>query len=297
MISEPDELFTLRTLYWLGSFQAAINEANTLSKLSSVLIAEKEEYIYRSFLALGQYGVVTSEIKENKPNTSVGLRAIKLLATYLENPSNNEIVMLQMKEWLSNPVASGNKTVQIIAATLFMYEDNMKEAFKVIKSGSSMEQHALLVQMYLKIDRLDLAQKQLKTMKSLDEDSTLSMLSSAWINLSVGVGKAQDAAYIYEELIDKYGASAALLNGLAVAKMQQGQFDEAEVNLQEALTKAPSDADSLANLICVSHHLQRTPEVINRYLSQLKIKAPQHSLVVALNTFNGAFDRVASTLA
>lgn len=54
------------------------------------------------------------------------------------------------------------------------------------------------------------------------------------------MGKAQDAAYIYEELIDKYGASAALLNGLAVAKMHQGQFDEAEVNLQEALTKVIS---------------------------------------------------------
>lgn len=42
---------------------------------------------------------------------------------------------------------------------------------------------------------------------------------------------------MYEELIDKYGASAMLLNGLAVSKMQQGQFEEAETNLQEALTK------------------------------------------------------------
>jgi len=70
----------------------------------------------------------------------LGLRAVKLLATYLENPSNNEIVMFQLKEWLSSPVASGNKTVQMIAATLFMYEDNMKEAFKVIKNGSNLEQ-------------------------------------------------------------------------------------------------------------------------------------------------------------
>lgn len=111
--------------------------------------------------------------------------------------------------------------------------------------------------MYLKIDRADLAQKQLKTMKSLDEDNTLSMLATAWVNLSLvrdslpsvpttGLsfrsqgGKAQDAAYIYEELIDKYGSSASVLNGLAVAKMHQGLFDEAEINLQEALTKVCS---------------------------------------------------------
>jgi Flp pilus assembly protein TadD len=48
---------------------------------------------------------------------------------------------------------------------------------------------------------------------------------------------AQDAAYIYEELIDKHGGSPLLLNGLAVAKMHQGQYTEAETALQQALTK------------------------------------------------------------
>jgi len=37
-----------------------------------------------------------------------------------------------------------------------------------------------------------------------------------------GAKGAQDAAYIYDELIDKYGGSSLLLNGLAVAKMHQG---------------------------------------------------------------------------
>ena len=52
-----------------------------------------------------------------------------------------------------------------------------------------------------------------------------------------GGAKAQDAGYVYEELIDKYGSSASLLNGSAVAKMHQGQFEDAETSLQEALTK------------------------------------------------------------
>lgn len=43
---------------------------------------------------------------------------------------------------------------------------------------------ALLIQLYIRIDRLDLAEKHLKVMKSADEDSTLSMLASAWIALS-----------------------------------------------------------------------------------------------------------------
>lgn len=71
--------------------------------------------------------------------------------------------------------------------------------------------------------------------------------------------------YIYEELIDKYGATLLLLNGIAVAKMQLGLFEEAETSLQDSLAKNPSDPDALANLIVVSHHLDRSPEVINRY--------------------------------
>jgi hypothetical protein len=62
------------------------------------------------------------------------------------------------------------------------------------------------------------------------------------------------------------------------------------------LPQAPSDADSLANLIVVSQHLQRAPEVVARYLAQLKAKNPTHSLLASLGTFESAFDRVSVTL-
>lgn len=58
-----------------------------------------------------------------------------------------------------------------------------------------------------------------------------------------GPTKANEAMLVYEELIDKYGSSALLLNGLAAAKMQLGLFEEAEAHLLEALTK-----------VCDSHY-------------------------------------------
>lgn len=48
--------------------------------------------------------------------------------------------------------------------------------------------------------------------------------------------------------------------------MHLGLFEEAETSLQDSLAKNPSDADTLANLIVVSQHLDRSPEVVNRYL-------------------------------
>lgn len=151
--------------------------------------------------------------------------------------------------------------------------------------------------MLLKIDRVDLAQKQLQQMKSTDEDNPLTLLASCWVNMTLGGAKCQEASYAYEELIDKYGATCTLLNGLAVSKMHQGLYEEAEANLQEALLKSPGDADTLANLISVSHHMKKSEDFINRLLSQLTIKAPNHPLLTASANFSSAFDRVAKQTA
>jgi len=293
-MSEPDELFTLRTLFWLGNFQSAITEGSGLTKLKPDLASERDEYVYRCYLSQGQNHIILSEIKDNSPKTTVGMRAIKVLASFLDDPSTREIALLQMKEYLNDQSANNNKTLIIIAATLFAHID-VKESLRVLKKGSNMEQFAMLVQLYLRIDRLDLAQQQLKTMKGIDEDHTLSQLATAWVAINTQ-GKAQDAAYIYDELIDKYSATAMLLNGLAAAKMQLHQYEEAETQLQDALNKAPSDPDTLANLIAVSYHLQRSPNVINRYMSQLKSKDPNHELLGLMATFESAFDRTANSL-
>ena len=66
--------------------------------------------------------------------------------------------------------------------------------------------------------------------------------------------------------MDKYGATTPLLNGLAVSKMHQSLFEEAEAALQQAMSKNPGDADTLANLISASHHLRRSDEVIDRLI-------------------------------
>jgi tetratricopeptide (TPR) repeat protein len=278
-------------LFWLGNYQQAINEAGTLSRCPAALKDEKEEFVYRSYLALGQYDIVLNEVKESAP---IGIRAIKVLAAYMANPGSPEAAQIQIQEWISE---SENASLALVSAILYTMEDNTKEAIKALRYARTMEHHAILIQLYLRMDRLDLALKELKTLKSKDEDCPLSSLATAWTSLYAGGGKVQEAAFIYDELVDKYGGSSMLLNGLAVAKMHQEQYEEAETLLQEALTKSPADPDTLANLICVCQHLGRAPEIVSRYLSQLKSKAPNHQLISSISTFEGAFERVAAGLA
>jgi coatomer protein complex subunit epsilon len=295
-MSRPDQLFTLRNLYWVGNFQGAINESNTLTKLHPTLQTEKLEYLYRSYVALGQNSIVMSEVRDSE-DTPASLRAVRLLAVATSDGSASarEAAFAKMRQ-----LSSGNsvdKTVAVVAATLFLIDDNVKDAFGVlIRSVAHPERDALQAQISLKMDRPDLAAQCVKSIKTADDDHVLGKLATAWTYLYTGSGKVQEAVYLYEELIEKYSGSAMLLNGLAVAKMHLGRFEDAESSLQDAISKVPNDADTLANMIVVSQHLQRPPDVVARYINQLRSRSPNHPLLVSLAAFEASFDKVASSL-
>jgi coatomer subunit epsilon len=67
-MTEPDELYTLRAQYWLGHYQSAIDEARSVARrpMSPALKLEREEFLARSYLALGQHDKVTSQESPGK---------------------------------------------------------------------------------------------------------------------------------------------------------------------------------------------------------------------------------------
>jgi coatomer protein complex subunit epsilon len=134
-MAEVDELFTLRNHFWMGNYQVssaslscisanhyltplqlAINEASSMNRLSDDLKIEKETFVYRSYVALGQYSVVLDEVKD-EPTTPTGLRAVKLLASYLSDPSQKDASLQQLKV-----SAVTNITIKIVHPLLANYQ-------------------------------------------------------------------------------------------------------------------------------------------------------------------------------
>ncbi|MCL7039985.1 hypothetical protein MKW94_016609 [Papaver nudicaule] len=289
-MATPDHLFSLRNNFYLGAYQAAINNSD-VPNLSQEDSIERDSLVYRSYIALGSYQLVISEIDSSAPTP---LQAVKLLAAYLSGPDQKESTISSLKEWLGDSAIGNNPVLRLIAGIIFMHEQDYNEALKHTNTGGTMELHALNVQIFLKMYRSDFAEKQLKIMQQIDEDHTLTQLANAWLNLAVGGSKIQEAYLIFQDFCEKYPMTGLILNGKAVCCMQMGHFDEAESLLLEALNKDAKDAETLANLIVCSLHLGKQS---SRYLSQLKLSHPDHMLVKRTAADEESFDRALQTVA
>jgi coatomer protein complex subunit epsilon len=136
--ASSSDLFELKNYFYLGNFQAAINEANSLhtDSLSENDKIERNVFIYRSYIAQGNYRLVLDEISDSSP---IALKAVKLLASFFHNPQLEETVTATLKTMMSDGVAATNPTLQVIAATVFFHRQSYEEAMRCVYQSSSLE--------------------------------------------------------------------------------------------------------------------------------------------------------------
>lgn len=291
-MAEPDELFTLKNQLWVGNFQNAVSEGSMLNHLRESLRVERDVYVFRAHLGLGNFAHVLQAIPD--AGAPIALSAVKLWAAYLNGQADREIVALTLTEWLADPASGENPHLLLIAGQIFAREGKLSDALSALTRGSSLEHMLYIVHLYLSMDRLDLAQKQVAEMRRIEEDSTLTQLAQAWCLTVHGGEKADEATLHFQELADRFGGTPLLLNGSAVAFMALKNFVEAERLLLEALAKDPANEDTLINLIAVSAHLSKPTQ---QFIAQLQQVAPGSKWLENYVLLDQGFSQTAATFA
>ena len=157
-------------------------------------------------------------------------------------------------------------TVQLCTAQVALMVHEISYACSLLVS-TSVSQHpeclAVKVQIYLQIDRIDLAQKELVQLQKIaGEESVLVELCTIYIGLMTGKSVGNDMEHRITTLCEQYGPSVYLLNLLSIAYMVQGNATAAEGKLQECLrdfsnTKeemtALQKSETLINLCTVTY--------------------------------------------
>jgi len=289
-IEDVDELFDLKNAFYTGNYSQCIKEAQKMKPSSPDVAVQRDAFLYRSYLGQKKFGLVEEEIGGGADER---IKPIRTLAKYLKSPSSSsELVSSLDAEVTSGSLDASNTTLLVVAATVLCAENNLESALRVLHASDELECYAMRIQTLLKMDRVDLARKELKNMQEKDDDATLTQLATAWVNLQMGGEKIQDAYYIYQEMIDKFGSTPLLLNGQAASFLQQGKFEEAEAALQEAIEKDSGNPETLINMIVHSQLTGKTPEVCNRYLTQLKHDNPGHPFVQNYQRKEEDFERM-----
>ncbi|KAL7008579.1 hypothetical protein EMMF5_001841 [Cystobasidiomycetes sp. EMM_F5] len=298
MSLESDAAFHARQLFAQGAYSACIS---TIDSLGASVSPALRLYAARSHIALGAYSQATSIA--NSIDTPAG-KAVKLLADHDQaNGKDGGAAADEAFELLEELGQDADGTTRAIAGTILAgNEDYKQHAIEVLKAGAAAEDQecvALLIQIYLSLDRLDLAKSTYATAKTWAEDSLIIQLCEAWIGLKQGgqdeAPGYQAAFYCYDEISGMPSAnSPVVLNGKAVTQAALHRWPEAEAPLAEAANINANDSTTLANTSAFSVLTGKPAEASQQALESLRRVAPQHVLLQDLAAKSSMFDEAAA---
>jgi len=295
MSLESDSAFHARQLFAQGSFSACIATIESIGSASPSL----KLYAARSHIALGQFDKGQAIVESID---SPAATATKLLADSVKaDGSDGGAAADEAFELLEALGDDADGTTRAIAGTvLAREEDYRQQAIEVLSAGMKQEDQecvALLVQLYLSIDRLDLAKQTYTAAKVWAEDSLLIQLCEAWIGLKQGGeedGGYQAAFYCYDEMSQLPSANnVVVLNGKAVAQAALHRWPEAEAPLSEAAQIDPNHPTSLANAAALAVLSGKPAGTSDQYTETLQKVAPSHPMLQDLAEKEALFDEAA----
>ena len=289
---DPDLLYTVKNQFWVGNFADAVREAESVRTADDSVRIERDFYRMRAEVELGTGCVNASGVDDALPTA---LQAVQLYAAHRNGSMPEADAVARLKAWMDDENINANPMLVVMAATVYNRLGDWRAALTALKDGTTIEQLALRVQILVQINRLDKAQVELKRMREIDDDATLTELAKGWVYCRLGSAEnMEQALYAFQELGGRFGRTAPVLNNIASCHIGLSNYEEADRCLEEAFEGDMATPETYINAIVSARHQQKPEEVVQALLDTLRAKAPTHPWVLQLDQLSEEFDRCAA---
>ncbi|KAG8834414.1 hypothetical protein FRC17_008985 [Serendipita sp. 399] len=292
------DLFHIRQKYYLGSYQP----------LQAADVPDKFSPDYKPTLLFKARALVQSDPDGalallTADDVSLPSKAVRSLAGYFkakqdEDEDAKEKLLDELRDLCveveGEEVNEEDKgLVRSIAAVAFVYEGENEEALETLEAGTStrnLEGIALTVQLYLSMNRIDLAQKEFTKAKSWAEDDMLLQLIEATLGLASGANSYSNPHSFYSEQAHNPSlASSHLLAANGLTHLLRGELPEAHSSFIEALKLNGKEGTALAGK-AISEWLGGDVTKAETSFQELEENNPRYPLGKDLSEKSDLFD-------
>jgi len=307
---DSSELYHVKQQFFLGAYNSLINHPlppqsspdyiptliyqaraylglNDPSAALSLLPPDSEDVTIKAVSSLARYVAATAPTSsEDSEEAETALEELRDLSVEIEG---DDLEASEKDKWL----------VRTLAGTAFARAGEVEEALETLGlnggNQESVEAVALVVQIFLSINRPDLAKKEYEKSKAWAEDDLLLQLIESTINLVTGKeGYADCNAFYTEQLANPSLSSTKLLTARGVTRLLRGEVVEAKSDLEEAISQGGADDETVAAYAVAATLRPSKKGEGDEWWNKLTQEFPNHPLVKDVSEKADLFDDAAA---
>ncbi|KAJ7836526.1 coatomer complex protein, partial [Mycena leptocephala] len=279
---DSSELYHVKQQFFLGAYKTLIGLS--LPDSDSPDYIPTLVYQARAHIALNDPAAVASLVPADSEN--VALKAVSALARYVAaaDTVKQEAALEELRDLaveIEGEDVEGTErdklSVRVLAGTAFARAGELEEALETLFTETEdLEAVAVIVQIYLSINRTDRAKKEFDRAKQWAEDDLLLQL----IESSIGLIAAKDGTIGEPSL-----SSPHILTARGVT--------QAKSDLEESLGQQKGDAETLAAFV-VAAGIESKKGEAEELWTRLQTEHPTHPLVLDVAQKADLFDEFAA---
>lgn len=268
-------LFELEKDYYLGNYDACINKANSMPASR-----ESTFYLCLSYYSLQKYEALEVELNKSQEQC---VRLVGVMLAHARSPDDREAIVGRLDSMIADEtIDPKDDLTRLVISAIYVADKLYSNALKALHQLETLPALLAQVQICLLINRVDLAEKHLKSMQNKDDFATLTLLAAAQVKLAGG--NAKEAQDIAKELEDLYKATPLISNIQTAAAVCMGNYDLAKQHCEQALDLDTENIEALINMLHILSRVKATSEVKARHFNRLKTICPEHELVNEIET-------------